>query len=146
MSDSPRTFWRSVDLGMTDEPLIMSLLKYRQKKNRTPALPGWANLISSKTEDGKQKPILDLDFDHVVTDSTHPGHHHLYLNVPISTWRWRLLMFALYQARVIELGYFVWSIRRGANFVRIPGSVKEDSVENIKPSYGWFFKLKDPNK
>jgi hypothetical protein len=101
-----------------------------------------ANLISSRTDDGRHMPILDLDFPHHFEESSTEGHTHLYIDVPMSRIRWSILMWALWQAGVIELGHFVWSIRRGANFVRLPGVAKTDE-ENTKPSYGWFFKLRE---
>lgn len=88
-------------------------------------------------------PILDLDFPHHVVQSTSDGHTHLYLDVPISTWRWFWLMCALRYAGVIELGFFVWSIRRRGNFVRLPGVKKGGPAETRKATYGWFFRLKE---
>lgn len=48
-----RILWRANNLGIEDEPLIVSLAKYRQNKNRQPVDPtrfdGFANLISSRT-------------------------------------------------------------------------------------------------
>lgn len=143
-----RTYWYATDFIIKDEPLMKSLLAYRQKKNRyrtkgTTVLP---NLVSSITDDGKQMPILDLDFPHRIVPSSTPGHNHLYLDVVMTKWQWFWLMWGLWQAGVIELGFFVWSIRRGGNFVRVPGTVKDmaNPAENTKPTYGWLFKLKDP--
>jgi hypothetical protein len=72
-SSSPsRTLWYAPDLSIVDEPLLWAMVKYRQS-NRTQLpqprskhmpLPAEPNLISSKTESGKQAPILDLDFAH----------------------------------------------------------------------------------
>lgn len=150
-----RTYWYAEYLGIEDEPLALSLLKYRQKKNRRRVLwfdtPPWAestfdprpNLISSMTDDGRQMPIIDLDFDHAVVKSTSNGHAHLYLNVPISKFRWFCLMTGLYLGKQIEMGFYVWSLRRGGNFVRIPEVSKKTEQEFTKPTYGWFFKLRD---
>lgn len=140
-----RTYWRAKDFFITDEPLMASLLKYRQAENRHRVTPGYEspNLISSITTDGKQMPIIDMDFPHHFLPSTTPGHSHLYIDVKMSKLQWAILMWALYQAGVVELGYFVWSIRRGGNFMRLPGTHKtNDPRENTKPTYGWFFKLR----
>lgn len=141
-----RTFWQAGDLGISDEPLAVSLVKYRQKKNRTRVRSlegrGEPNLVASITTDGKQMPILDMDFPHRLLPSTTPGHTHLYIDVKMSKWRWFWLMCALKYAGVIELGFFVWSIRRGGNFVRLPG-VQKTAAESPKANYGWFFPLKD---
>lgn len=140
-----RTLWFSWDLGIHDEPLVKSLINYRQIKNRRPVtdfLPGMpANLISSKTVDGKQLPIIDLDFPHEYVPSTQAGHGHLYLNVPISNFRFLLLMTGLYLGKQIELGYYIWSLRRGGNFAR-PLGVEKTEAESGYYTYGWFRKLK----
>jgi hypothetical protein len=139
-----RTFWYAKDLGIEDEPLILSLIKYRQKKNRVKVTheEQYANLVSSITYDGKQRPIIDLDFPHHIEPSSTPGHNHLYLDMDMSRWQWFWLMTALKFAGVIETGFYVWSIRRGGNFVRVPGTRKIGARETDKPTYGWFFKLK----
>lgn len=143
---SDRILWQAGSLVIKDEPLLKSLLQYRLLKDRQPLppFPEWeeqANLVSSLTWDGKQKPILDLDFDHLVVQSTSDGHHHLYINVPMSQLKWRVLIVVLWWTGVIEMGNAVWSLRRGANFVRTPGARKTEA-EAAKPSYGWLFKLR----
>ena len=145
-----RTHWFAKDLGIEDEPLALSLLKYRQDKNRTritnmehPSVPlTQANLVSSITDDGKQMPIIDMDFPHRIIASSTPGHSHLYIDIPMSNWKWFWLMWGLYQAGVIEMGFFVWSIRRRGNFVRT-AYTRKTSAETPKATYGWFFKLKE---
>lgn len=138
-----RTMWRAPSLKMVDEPLVASLWKYRLDEDRWQTHMGDANLVSSITGDGRHLPIIDLDFEHVYLDSTSPGHAHLFINVPMSRWKWLVLMTALRYTGVIELGFYVWSLRRGGNFVRASHIRKWDS-EATKPTYGWFFKLK-PN-
>jgi hypothetical protein len=144
-----RTLWFAPDLGIEDEPLIVSLWKYRQWKNRYQVDEGSRNqpydepnLVSSLTEGGKQMPILDLDYEHHMVSSTSEGHTHFYIDTPMSKWRWFVLMCALRYAGVIELGFFVWSIRRGGNFVRLPGVSKRGDNETRKATYGWFRRLK----
>lgn len=139
-----RTYWHAFDLGIANEPLLLSLLKYRQRKNRIRVEKDDANLISSKTTRGKHMPIIDLDYNFAVVDSSTQGHQHLYLNVEISRLKFTVLMLALWFAGVVETGYAVWSLRRGGNFVRMPGVVKQPGAETDKPAYGWLFKMKDP--
>lgn len=83
---SKRTHWFSKDLGIKDEPLAKSLLEYRQSENRTRVIGEVSsdkkvNLVSSITDDGKQMPILDMDFPHKIIRSTTIGHSHLYIDV-----------------------------------------------------------------
>lgn len=126
---------------MPDGPLLLQLLRYRLRHDRdeVTALPDWANLVSSRTTSGKHMPILDLDFPHTVIDSTTSGHKHLYLDREIAHWRWLVLMIGLRVGHVIEPGFFVWSLRRGANFVRLPGTEKQEQ-DSIKPTFGWLFR------
>lgn len=138
-----RKTWRAPDLGIVDEPMLLSFLKYRAKDDREPSDMENHNLVSSHVRDTKQHaPIIDLDFPHVYVSSTKEGHGHLYLNVPISKWRWRALMLGLYLGGVIEKGYFLWSLRRGANFVRRPGVEKTTDEENVIYTHGLLFKLR----
>lgn len=151
-----RTLWRTKDFAIVDEPLSLALLKYRQRQDRAQvgevALDGEEfvypgaprpNLISSKTTSGRHKPVLDLDFPHTYVASSTPGHGHLYLDVEISRFRWFVLMCALRFAKVIEMGFFVWSLRRGANFLRLRSFTKSGGADSTKYTYGWFRKLKE---
>lgn len=135
-----RKTWNIFSFKIVDEPLAKSLIEYRAKKDRVEDYVN-PNGVSSKTQDGKQMPIIDLDFDHYYEKSTSSGHGHLYLNRPISNFRWFVLMCALRYAGVIELGYFLWSIRRGHNQLRYPG-VKKTEEEQGTYTHGWFFKLR----
>lgn len=138
-----RTYWRAEDLGIANEPLIVSLLKYRQKKNRAQVTQEQANLMSSRTTDGRQMPIIDLDYNFELVPSSTEGHYHLMLNVPMGRIRFTALMLVLWWTGVVEMGYAVWSIRRMGNFVRLPGIEKKPGAETNKPEYGWLFKIKE---
>lgn len=79
-----------------------------------------ANLIASLRTDGLHSPALDIDSPvHVVSSST-SGHHHLYLERPI-TWRaYRRLLRALRNAGYVENAVYWRSLDRGATFLRLP--------------------------
>lgn len=138
-----RVHWWSDLTPGPDEPLALSLIKYRMKEDRVRVPPdGCANLVSSHIEGSKlHAPVLDLDSPHVLVKSTTDGHSHLYIDVPMSRFRMLVLLAALRFAGVIEMGNFWWSLRRGATFVRLPGTTKPPS-ENLTYSYGMFFKLR----
>jgi hypothetical protein len=137
----PRKTWHVDHLDIVDEPMIKSLIKYRQYEDRH-----WsqhdANVVSSNLTEGGHMAIIDLDFPHEYVQSTTTGHAHLYLNVRIPWWRWFALNLGLYLGGAIEKGYFVWSLRRGGNFVRRPGVVKTTAEENVKYTHGMFFRLR----
>ena len=137
-----RKTWRAPDLGIVDEPMALSLIKYRAEDDRSPSTEEDHNLISSHIPGTRlHAPILDLDFPHHYEPSTQPGHGHLYLDGPISRWKMTVLLWALYQAGVIEQGYFLWSLRRGGTFVRRPGVLKSTDQEKVVYTHGMFRKL-----
>ena len=128
-----RKYWFGPRLEyVAPEPFWKSLLKYRAELDRVyleeERIPG-ANLISSNVEGtrSQQMPIIDLDVPHLYTE-TSEGHAHLYLNTPTTRWRWWVLMTGLYLTGNIEKGFFYWSMRRGANFVRPVGVRKDQDV------------------
>lgn len=147
-----RTYWYAPSLDIEDEPLALTLWRYRQKKNRrlTSLRPstqggvyGFPNLISSRTTDGRHMPILDLDFPHHFEPSTTPGHTHFYIDTPLSKTKWAVLMLVLGWCGIVEAPFVAWSLRRGGNFVRIPGTSKVTEGETRHSNYGWFRRLKD---
>jgi len=140
-----RQRWFVDHLDIVDEPMIRSLIRYRQYEDRSPQDES-ANVLSSHILGmGGHLPIIDLDFNHEYVPSSTPGHGHLYLNEPIPTWRWIILMWGLYVGRVVEKGYVIWSIRRGGNFVRRRNVHKTTEEEQVKYSYGMFFRLRKKN-
>lgn len=140
--DSPkRVRWHADLLNVVDEPMILSLIRYRMRQDRHPDPSG--ELVSSHVEGTNlHAPILDLDFPHHYIPSTNPGHGHLYLDVPMSRLRMIFLLWALRVAGVIEQGNWWWSLRRGGTFVRVPG-VQKTPEEDTHYTYGMFFKLRD---
>lgn len=143
--DANRVEWVSDLKPGPDEPLALSLLKYRMDQDRWRTVEGvehMANLTSSYLHGSKlHAPILDLDGAHLYVESTTEGHGHLYLP-PMKRWKMFFILFALYVGGVIEMGNFWWSLRRGGTFVRLPGTPKPKS-EQLRYSYGMFFKLKE---
>ena len=137
-----RKTWHVDHLDIVDEPMLLSMLKYRQYEDRQPTEDD-ANVVSSHLHFmPEHAPIIDLDFPHRYVPSTTPGHAHLYLDVPISRWRLYALLWGLYVGGVIEKGYFLWSLRRGGTFVRRPGVAKTEAESSVSYSYGFLFKLR----
>lgn len=137
-----RKLWKIHDFKFVDESIVKSLITYDASANRTLTDNiAEADVSGSLLDDGRHAAILDLDFDHTYVPSTESNHAHLYLNLPISKFRWFVLMCALRYAKVVEQGFFMWSLRRGQNFARLPW-VKKSSEEKGHYSYGWFFRLR----
>jgi hypothetical protein len=84
-----------------------------------------ANLISSLREDGSHAVTLDLDHHAELIPSSTEGHYHLYIDVPMEWWRYKLLLRVLAFCGVIEKGYAKASINKGGSFLRLPW-IKKD--------------------
>ena len=84
-----------------------------------------ARLVSSETLDGKHLPVLDIDFDAALIASSTAGHFHLYLNKELTWEAYAKLLEALYEAGIIQEGYYKMAIARGKTFVRCPGVYKK---------------------
>lgn len=92
-----------------------------------------ATLVSSQIAGSQlHAPALDLDVPAYLVQSSTPGHSHLYLDVPMSWWRYRLMLWALALAGVLEPGYYKASVRRRASYLRRPGVTK--TTEVVQPS------------
>lgn len=65
-------------------------------------------------------PVLDIDMGVSVVRSSTEGHHHLYIDKPM-TWRqYKKLLRALARAGIVEKNYVKMSIRQGYSAVRVP--------------------------
>lgn len=114
----------------------MVALAPRQRLQRT-----FNALGLSKNTSGHGNLQIDVPVEYV--PSTHKGHAHLYINHELTKFQWVRLMVSLYRAGILELGYFVWSLRRGGNFVRTSWTEKQAGSESGRYTYGWIFKLRD---
>lgn len=74
--------------------------------------PATGVLVASLTENGLHAPVLDIDFEARLAPSKTPGHYHLYLDREMPWWRYRLLLWALKVAGIIEPGFYKGSVRR----------------------------------
>lgn len=89
-----------------------------------------ATLIGSGTGYGEGDrayhfPVLDIDFEAALVPSTTEDHYHLYLNVGMTWEKYEKLLEALYEAGVIQEGYYKMAVERKQTFVRRPGVYKK---------------------
>lgn len=86
-----------------------------------------ANAISSRVDTGRyvHMPAIDIDHPCRLVRSSTPGHHHLYVDVPMAWWRYRLLLWAMVRAGIVEPGYYRCAVARRATYLRAPGHFKE---------------------
>lgn len=89
-----------------------------------------ATLISSE-EIGTNMhlPAIDLDYSCNLIPSATPDHFHLYLNKPVTWWRYKQLLHAMYRAGLIQKGFYRLSVRRRASFLRHPDHPKTIETE-----------------
>ena len=91
------------------------------------AEPEVSNLISSKCDNGKHAPVIDIDIPIAVYPSSQLGHYHLYIEKEITWTQYTRILKALSSAGIIEEGYLNASLERGYTAVRPVGVVKVDA-------------------
>jgi len=114
------------DAGYIDAPgghffgAVSGVLPGRPGRRTTEHLDE-AEVVSSELKGSKMHaPVLDLDIPHTLVPSTTEGHSHLYLDVPMPWWKYRLLLHVLAWTGVVQKGYVGASVRRGHTDVRLP--------------------------
>lgn len=97
-----------------------------------------ANMVSSDIQ-GTEKlhaPVLDLDFPAFLIESSTAGHYHLYLDKPVTWYRYKRLLRAMYKAGLINKGWYKTSKRRKATFLRLP-EVQKSSADTKHNKEEW---------
>lgn len=82
--------------------------------------PEQANLVGSLCEDGKHRPVLDIDLPCSVVPSSTWGHFHLYIEHPMEQEAYLKLVDALAEAGLVQKFYAMAARVRGQTFVRPP--------------------------
>lgn len=92
-----------------------------------------ANIVSSERKTFAGGPtrhavLLDIDYPAYVVESSTPGHHHVYLDVPngVAHDDYMELVALLGRIGVVEPGYAEVSVKRGHTDLRLPWVRKED--------------------
>lgn len=80
-----------------------------------------ANLVTSQIAGSDlHKPVIDIDLPAVLLPSSTPGHHHLFIDKPMSWETYVKLLDAMVEAGLVEPGYVNASVNRGYSSVRLP--------------------------
>lgn len=87
-----------------------------------------ALLVSSLCEDGTHAPVLDIDFWAELIPSTTPGHFHLYLDKKMSWKKYSQLLEALYEAGIIQRGFYEGCLARKQSMVLLPGKNRDKAT------------------
>jgi hypothetical protein len=108
----------------TNHKLVNDGYSTYQTEVREPCGESVAQVVTSliRFHDGKHKhaPVLDIDVPSEWVPSSTPGHAHLYIDVPMTWWRYKRLLKAMAKAGIIEDSYVKVSIARGHTDVRVP--------------------------
>lgn len=80
--------------------------------------PWRANLVSSKLADGRHAPAIDLDVPAKLVPSRTEGHTHLYIDVPMSWRKYRMLLWVMQHVGIVEPGYYRASVKRRQSALR----------------------------
>jgi hypothetical protein len=118
----------------SDGPLRQDSRQAGVARTVTPAPEHESNLVSSLYHDSltqmdEHMPVLDIDVPCRLEPSSTPGHHHLYIDKPMSWETYQGLLEALCSAGVIEHGFHEYSVNLGATFVRKPGVTKQNEQQ-----------------
>lgn len=75
------------------------------------------SLAGVHEDDVLHLPCIDIDHPIRVVPSETPGHHHLFIDVPMKWSAYRDLLWKLHHAGLVELGYVQAALRRGQTHV-----------------------------
>lgn len=84
-----------------------------------------ANLVGSVCADGQHMPALHIDVPCQLLPSSTDGHHHLYIDKPMSKQTYRKLLEALIEAGIVEANHLKHFDRNGMTALRLPGAKKK---------------------
>lgn len=90
-----------------------------------------ANLVGSLCQDGKHRPVIDLDQGAQFVPSSTPGHGHLYLDTAMDEATYFKFLQAFADAGVVSRYFVKAAVIRGQSFVRVPW-VRKPKVEPEK--------------
>lgn len=85
-------------------------------------LLGGPNVVGSLSKDGTHHlPCIDVDVPAKLVPSSTPGHHHLYIDVPMSWHDYCDLLDVMARCGIVEEGYVAAAKARGQTSCRLPG-------------------------
>lgn len=124
-----RTYW--VDWKFSFVPSENT--EYEPGTDREVKALNEANIVSSERKTWEGGPVthvvaLDIDYPAYVVETSTPGHHHVYLDVPggVKHEDYMELLELLGRIGVIEKGYAEVSLKRGHSDLRLPWVHKVD--------------------
>jgi hypothetical protein len=85
------------------------------------------NIVTSESlwPQNIHRPVLDIDMEVEVLESSTPGHHHVFINKSMTWEQYCKLLDVLEEVGIVESGYVSASKARGYTAVRLPW-IKKD--------------------
>lgn len=115
--DSPRLYYRSDKLNGSDHaPEVEDRVRCSKEE---------ANLVASLCEDGRHRPVIDIDWPCRLVPSSTEGHFHLYVDIPLGESEYLELLTAMSKCDLVSRFYAEASRIRLASFVRTPWMKKK---------------------
>lgn len=97
-----------------------------------------ANLVSSLLPNGNHAPAIDIDLPVYLVASSTPGNFHLYFEKEMTWKQYERLLHAMYEAGLVERGFYEQAVRFRQSYLRLPGIKKEGTDEHE------YLKVDDP--
>lgn len=98
-------------------------------QERIAAVPEDANLVSSLCADDLHMPAIDLDIPVRLKPSSTEGHFHLFIDKKITWEHYTEILRTMYEAGLVEKGFYELSVARGATFLRTHPKGERDHME-----------------
>jgi len=136
-----RTLWNKLPKFMRKQQTVRANLLYynesyetNKKQDKYEERPiEEANMITSLDTagwGGQHRPVLDLDMDAFLIESSTKGHHHLVIDHLLSTDQYFKLLDVLAEVGIVEPGFVDASKKRGATAIRLPWISKDRERDN----------------
>lgn len=88
--------------------------------------PDKANLVTSRVAGDTHIPLIDVDMDAALLPSSTPGHHHLYINKPMSYENYMKLLRVMAEVGIVQNGVLKAAEQQGYTSLRMPHIKKHD--------------------
>lgn len=138
VTESKRTYWFQPGLDDPEAPSNQGAAfkpapargytedEFVRPERKLVATKEEANLVSSFTERGLHKPVIDLDVPARLVPSKTPGHFHLYIDVEMDFDDYSELLYALSKCGIVEPNYAAAANMAGMSFVRTAPDTRPD--------------------
>jgi hypothetical protein len=86
-------------------------------------------LVSSEVTPNIHLPVIDMDYSIEAKESITPGHHHLYINKPVTWKNYKRLLKALLKADLIEQYWYESALKAKKSLVFHPSYLQKKVLD-----------------